>query len=628
MASGQVSAVVRQIERLFTAGSVTGMSEGQLLERFVARRDEAAFAALVARYGPMVLGVCRQMLHDPNDVDDAFQATFLVLVRKAGTLRNRDLLGNWLYGVAYKVAHRARTVKARRHATETPCVEELAMGPDQAAHQPQPWIHEEVQRLPEKYRTPVVLCYLQGLTHEEAAERLRWPLGTVKGRLARARDMLRSRLTRRGMAFSSGILFLELARDARATVPNSLFESTIRAATTAATGRAATGLISAQAVVLSEGVLRTMLIAQLKTVAVSILVAGLVTTSAGVFAYQGARPDQKSAIAKPSSAPPVGTNAGPTAKVVTEEPVEAKKAQAIPGATEPATQAAAGPEDRERSLAQRVFDNTFRLYTGGEMNDVERLNMWSLRILEAESRSEPSRRAATQAHLKRMESLFQASRKRFEADQATQTQVGEAEFYVVDAAKRLASVDAAKAGQAAPTTATNALPGLGGGGGGGAIRRGRATPGGAAGPLPDAEAKKLDEQETRVEIARVSAQLAANDDSPKNKAILTKLDEPISMSFANETPLEDVLKYIKSATTKSDKDLGIPIYVDPAGLEEAGVTMTSAVCLDLEGVPLKTTLRLALKQIKLAFCVKEGVLMISSVDGIRNELAECEDGGQ
>src|SRR5208282_2121024 len=109
-----LGAAFRQIERLFRVGSVSGLNEGQLLERFVKRGDEAAFAALMARHGPMVLGVCRQWLRDPNDVEDAFQATFLVLVRKAGTLRQRDLLGNWLYGVACRVALRSRTVGIRR----------------------------------------------------------------------------------------------------------------------------------------------------------------------------------------------------------------------------------------------------------------------------------------------------------------------------------------------------------------------------------------------------------------------------------------------------------------------------------------------------------------------------------
>src|SRR4051794_38891206 len=120
MASAQYGAVLRQIRRLFDGGSVAGMTEGQLLERFVSRRDEAAFEALVARHGPMVLGVCRRVLSDPNDVEDAFQATFLVLVKKAGTLRRRDLLGNWLYGVAFRVATRSRADAARRFLRERP----------------------------------------------------------------------------------------------------------------------------------------------------------------------------------------------------------------------------------------------------------------------------------------------------------------------------------------------------------------------------------------------------------------------------------------------------------------------------------------------------------------------------
>ncbi len=125
MATGQLGAAIRQIERLFRVGSVSGLNEGQLLERFVKRGDEAAFAALMARHGPMVLGVCRQWLRDPNDVEDAFQATFLVLVRKAGTLRQRDLLGNWLYGVALRVARRARSNAARRQGAPWADVEEL-----------------------------------------------------------------------------------------------------------------------------------------------------------------------------------------------------------------------------------------------------------------------------------------------------------------------------------------------------------------------------------------------------------------------------------------------------------------------------------------------------------------------
>ncbi len=207
------TAVFIQLERLFHHGTATGSTEGELLERFVTHRDQAAFEAIVARHGPMVLTVCRQLLRDPNDVDDAFQATFLVLVRKAGSLKRCDLLGNWLYGVAHRIAVRARALAARRTGRTVAAIEAARSGanhrsglknginhtspsePDRDS-----WLHQEIARLPEKYRVPIVLCYMEGVTHEDAARRLKWPLGTVKGRLARARDLLRNRLACRGVA--------------------------------------------------------------------------------------------------------------------------------------------------------------------------------------------------------------------------------------------------------------------------------------------------------------------------------------------------------------------------------------------------------------------------------------------
>ena len=238
-------ALFNQLERLFRHGTSIGSTEGELLERFVTGRDEAAFEALVARHGPMVLGVCRQLLRDPNDVDDAFQATFLVLVRKAGTLRRCDLLGNWLYGVAYRVAARARELVSpadgsgrfgqdavenvgrrgcrRRSGLRSHAPREL---------EPAPWLHQEVSHLPEKYRVPIVLCYFEGLTHDEAATRLGWPLGTVKGRLARARDLLRRRLTRRGVTLSATALVSHLTlTEAKAAVPASLQLATLKCRT-------------------------------------------------------------------------------------------------------------------------------------------------------------------------------------------------------------------------------------------------------------------------------------------------------------------------------------------------------------------------------------------------------------
>ena len=215
--------VVHQLERLFGHGTVTGLTEGQLLDRFASRRDESAFESLMERHGPMVLGVCRQFLRDPNDVEDAFQATFLVLVRKAPTLRQKELLGNWLYGVAYRVALRARSVASRRQARVSAGkeVDNLATDPRRRgtasadetieADEERPMLHEEVSRLPERYRMPIVLCYFEGLSHDQAAARLGWPVGTVKGRLSRARELLRGRLSRRGVTVTSAAIAAQLA---------------------------------------------------------------------------------------------------------------------------------------------------------------------------------------------------------------------------------------------------------------------------------------------------------------------------------------------------------------------------------------------------------------------------------
>ena len=288
MASG---AVQRQLERVFTEGPVAGVSEGQLLDRFATGRDGAAFEALVARYGPMVYAVCRRYLRDPNDVDDAFQATFLVLVRRAGSLRRQDLLANWLYGVANKVAVRARSQSARRGSSEG--VDSLA-APFWVPNDPDDGVLDEVRRLSEKYRAPVVLCYLEGLTHEEAADRLRWPVGTVKGRLARARDLLRTRLVRRGLTLTSALLAIDpVASDVHACLPERLVEATTKTVTVV-TGKLAVVAGAApavRAITLSEGVIHAMTVSQFKNVVVAGFVAAAFLTGAGSLAYQGVSPD-------------------------------------------------------------------------------------------------------------------------------------------------------------------------------------------------------------------------------------------------------------------------------------------------------------------------------------------------
>ncbi|MHB1559748.1 MAG: RNA polymerase sigma factor, partial [Isosphaeraceae bacterium] len=188
--------LVTQLRSLFAGGTLAGLGEGELLDRFVGARDEPAFEELVARHGPMVLAVCRRWLADPEDVEDAFQATFLVLVRKAGSLRDRQSVGPWLYGVAHRVARQARASALRRRDREMRVIEHRA--PSGQAAEPDPSdelagrevigaIEAEILRLPEKHRSAAVLCLVQGQSHEAAARALGWPLGTLKTRIAEAR---------------------------------------------------------------------------------------------------------------------------------------------------------------------------------------------------------------------------------------------------------------------------------------------------------------------------------------------------------------------------------------------------------------------------------------------------------
>ncbi len=273
-----------------TTGGRPGAAEvgdAELLACFVKRRDAVAFAALVRRHGPMVFGVCRRILGHVQDAEDAFQATFLVLARKAAAIGRRDLLANWLYGVAARVARRARVLAARRRQREGADVDQVAVAaPDPAGATELPAaLVEEVQRLPGKYRGPVVLCYLEGRTNEEAAGELRCPVGTVKTRLSRAREMLRRRLSRRGLAPSALALSAALTPEVlAAAVPPALISSTLEAALSFAAGSAtAGGVASAQALALTKGVLHTMFLKKVTTLAA--LVLAVVLGGVGVFAF-------------------------------------------------------------------------------------------------------------------------------------------------------------------------------------------------------------------------------------------------------------------------------------------------------------------------------------------------------
>jgi RNA polymerase sigma factor (sigma-70 family) len=295
MASGSgVDNAEWPIRRIFGDGTVSGMDEGELLRRFASRRDPVALEALVVRHGPMVLGVCRRVLGNRHASEDAFQATFLVLAKKAGTIRDPDRLGPWLHGVAHRVAVRSRADLARRNAHEKSGAEEAAMAasssePDFDRAEMRATLDEEVGRLPEKFRDPIVLCYLDGLTHDEAAVRLRCPVGTVRSRLSTGRARLRDRLVRRGVVVPSGVFASALiAEAASAAVSPALLVSTVRASTAFAaglTGATAAGVVSASVASLAEGVTTTMIVSKLKIIG-ALALSGMLTLGVGAAAAQ------------------------------------------------------------------------------------------------------------------------------------------------------------------------------------------------------------------------------------------------------------------------------------------------------------------------------------------------------
>jgi RNA polymerase sigma factor (sigma-70 family) len=265
-------------------------TDTQLLERFAAVREESAFAELVQRHGPMVLGVCRRVLHDEHDAEDAFQATFLVLAKNASSVRKQASLGSWLYGVAWRVASRLRSGiglrrTKERHMADMPGGERI--GGDLIGtivwRELRPMIDQELNQLPNKYRDPLVLCYLQGKTHDEAAQELGWSKGSMSRRMDKARELLRNRLCQRGITLSAGIVLGVLTENASASVPLSLIQQTVHAASLYAAGKTvAAGVISSQAAALSQGVLHTMFMSKLKMTAAVLAAMALVGTGAGM----------------------------------------------------------------------------------------------------------------------------------------------------------------------------------------------------------------------------------------------------------------------------------------------------------------------------------------------------------
>jgi RNA polymerase sigma factor (sigma-70 family) len=287
-----MKAVFQHLRKAVRRGEVEGITDGQLLKRFLDGRDERAFEALVLRHGPMVLGVCRRVLANAHDAEDAFQAAFLVLVRKAGSIGKAELLGNWLYGVAYRTALEAKGKTARRRSREKQVRDmphpAVAPGPDRA--ELVALLDGELSRLPDKYRVPVVLCELQGGARKEVARQLGLPEGTLSSRLATARKMLAKRLARHGLTVSGGALAAALTPGAAsACLPAALVASTVSTAAGVAAARAiTTAVVSAKVAGLTEGVLKAMFLAKLKTGAALLLPVMVAAAGAGLLTYRTA----------------------------------------------------------------------------------------------------------------------------------------------------------------------------------------------------------------------------------------------------------------------------------------------------------------------------------------------------
>jgi RNA polymerase sigma factor (sigma-70 family) len=318
MTKAKLDRVVHHLHQLTAPRAAEGVADGQLLERFAATHEEAAFAALLRRHGPLVLSVCRRVLRQTPDAEDVFQATFLLLACKARSIRKQASVASWLHGVAYRLAVKAKVAAARRQAHERQATDLRETGPvfDLAWRELVAVLDEELQRLPDKYRSPLVLCYLEGQTQEEAARQLGWPLGTVRGRLARAREQLRARLTRRGMTLPAAALATALAASsATGAVPAILAVATLKAALSFSLGKTAASSASAGAVALAEGMMKTMFASKLKLAAVLLLAAAaLVGVRAGALWYSPVAARPPAAASKEKEKPADGQPPAPEAK--------------------------------------------------------------------------------------------------------------------------------------------------------------------------------------------------------------------------------------------------------------------------------------------------------------------------
>jgi RNA polymerase sigma factor (sigma-70 family) len=382
-------------------------TDGQLLEQFLRQRDEAAFAVLVRRHGSMVLGVCRRIVGNDTDAEDAFQAAFIILVRKAASLTSRPVLADWLHGVARHTALKAKVAAARRRAKERTLARPEAPLP-MGRNDWLPLLDEELNRLPPKYRLPIVLCDLEGKTRQEAAAQLEWPEGTVAGRLARGRELLAKRLLR-GVQVLSGVTIGDVAQ---AALPTPLVRATVAAGSSVAQGEmtAAAGLSSA-ALMLAEGVMQTMLWNKIKTRALVLLLL-VFLVGAGGLTFHALAGDKQ----------PQGAPDKPARNAVVPDQAPAKK----------------GPSERDKALAKAAEDQweaRWDEYTAGKttadfvLTSAVYLVKAQLRMCAKTSEKE----AAYKAHLERMKQVEEIAKAKYDGGSIPKTQYFQVVYHRIEA---------------------------------------------------------------------------------------------------------------------------------------------------------------------------------------------------
>jgi RNA polymerase sigma factor (sigma-70 family) len=421
------------LETLFGAGTCVGLTDGQLLARFMAGRDEAgelAFEVLVTRHGPMVLRVCRNILDDPQDVHDAFQAVFLVLARRAGAIRNRESVGSWLHGVAVQVTARVRLGAIRRgirdRRTNQVAATLAAAGPRRTdefqaeRHDGAEVVHQEVSRLPDKYRAPIILCYLEGLTHDEAAARLSWPVGTVRSRLARARDTLRDRLTRRGVTslavlgpLTGWLAGEQVAPSATAVaIHGELVASTAKAVSLFSAARNAAGVsVTSPSLLLAQGVLKTMLLKKLIVTACALIPLGMIAMGGGMFLAR----QSQAQVQDPLALTPINNSHAAATK---DEP------KPVDPLVEELLQAA-----RQLYDAQRAYYEEGRITIDRFLDASAQLGLAELRTAQTRE----NRLATAQRHIDRLKEIERREKAELDAGRATVADVAEAHYQRVQA---------------------------------------------------------------------------------------------------------------------------------------------------------------------------------------------------